>query len=95
MTAPGRDLSAAPQAVYRWRLTVPASALDHNHHVNNVVYLSWVQEAATRHADAAGCTAATRAAGALWVVREHRLRYLRPAFAAGFPSSSTMSAVKS
>jgi acyl-CoA thioester hydrolase len=81
VTAPGRVLPEAPPAVYLWRLTVPPDALDHNHHVNNVVYLSWVQEAATRHAEAAGCTAATSAAGALWVVREHRLRYLRPAFA--------------
>ena len=68
-------------AVYRWRFVVPQSAVDHNGHVNNVVYLGWVQEVATGHAEAAGCTRATRAAGATWVVREHRLRYLRSAFA--------------
>jgi acyl-CoA thioester hydrolase len=73
--------SAGDGNVHRWRLTVPESALDANGHVNNVVYLAWVQEAATRHADAAGCTLATREAGGTWVVREHQLRYLRQAFA--------------
>ena len=74
--------SAAPEgAIHRWRFTVPQSAVDHNGHVNNVVYLDWVQEVATRHAEATGATRATRATGATWVVREHRLRYLRSAFA--------------
>jgi acyl-CoA thioester hydrolase len=69
----------APPEPFRWPLVVPASALDANEHVNNVVYLEWVQAAATAHADACGCTALTLAAGATWVVREHRIRYLRPA----------------
>lgn len=84
MTAAGDGAGEAVEvaaAVHRWRFTVDPSAVDHNGHVNNVVYLGWVQEVATRHAEAAGCTRATRAAGATWVVREHRLRYLRSAFA--------------
>lgn len=67
--------------IFRWTLDVPPEAVDDNDHVNNVVYLEWLQEAARRHAAVAGCTAATRAAGATWVVREHRVQYLRPAFA--------------
>src|SRR3954468_273864 len=40
-----------------------------------------MQYAAVRHADASGCTAATRDAGATWVVRSHHVEYLKPAFA--------------
>lgn len=32
------------------------------------------------HADSRGCTLATKAAGAIWVVRSHRIEYLKPAF---------------
>jgi len=60
---------------------VPGSAIDGLGHVNNVEYVRWMQEAATAHADAAGCTAATQADAAIWVVRSHRIDYLRPAFA--------------
>ena len=60
---------------------VNRSQIDENGHVNNVEFVRWMQEAAVRHADAAGCTAATVAAGATWVVRSHRIDYLRPAFA--------------
>jgi YbgC/YbaW family acyl-CoA thioester hydrolase len=66
---------------YVYELEVPASAIDDNSHVNNVEYLRWMQDAATAHSDAAGCTEATRAAGATWVVRSHHVEYLRPAFA--------------
>lgn len=38
-----------------------------------------MQEAAVSHADSAGCTAATRAAGATWVVRSHHIEYAKPA----------------
>ena len=64
-----------------YELEVTASAIDANGHANNVEYLRWMQEAATSHAAAVGCTAATRAAGATWVVRSHHIEYLRPAFA--------------
>lgn len=68
-------------SIHRYRLTVPASAIDENQHVNNVQYVQWMQDAAGHHADAAGCTAATQALGATWVVRHHHVEYLRPAFA--------------
>jgi acyl-CoA thioester hydrolase len=67
--------------IYRYKLTVPDHAVDVNGHVNNIEYLRWMQDAAIRHCDRQGCTAATLAAGATWVVRAHRVEYLRPAFA--------------
>jgi acyl-CoA thioester hydrolase len=62
------------------RLTVAADAIDANGHVNNVQFIQWMQDAAVAHADAAGCTAATQAAGATWVVHTHRIEYRRPAY---------------
>lgn len=62
-------------------IEVAASDLDANGHANNVEFVRWMQSAAVAHADAAGCTAATRAAGATWVVRSHRIEYRRPAMA--------------
>lgn len=65
---------------HRLSLTVPPAAIDANGHVNNVEYVRWMQDAAISHADASGCTAATKASGATWVVRTHHVEYLRPAF---------------
>jgi acyl-CoA thioester hydrolase len=66
-----------------FRLTVQASDrdIDGNGHVNNIVYLQWMQDAAIAHSAAAGCTAATTAAGCTWVARSHHIDYLRPALA--------------
>ena len=67
--------------IYRYELTVPENAVDVNGHVNNLEYLRWMQDAAILHSDSQGCTKVTKAAGATWVVRMHRIEYLRPAFA--------------
>ena len=67
--------------VHRYEFTITPADVDENGHVNNVRYVQWMQDAATRHSEAAGCTQATRALGATWVVRTHRIEYLRPAFA--------------
>ena len=67
--------------VYSRQFTVPGAALDGNGHVNNVMYVQWMQEIAVEHYDAMGGTAPTIALGATWVVREHKIVYLRPAFA--------------
>lgn len=69
------------ETVHKYTFVIPATAIDANRHVNNVEYVRWMQEAAISHADAAGCSAATRAAGASWVVRSHHVEYLRPLFA--------------
>ena len=51
-----------------------------NGHVNNVIYVQWMQDIAILHCQATGGTQATRAAGATWVARSHKIEYLRPAF---------------
>jgi len=67
--------------VYRHRFTVPASAVDENGHVNNVVYIQWMQDVATLHFLAVGGTEAMQEAGATWVVRSHNIEYLAPLYA--------------
>ena len=68
-------------AVYRHDLEVSKTAVDDNGHVNNVQYVHWMQDVAVLHSETAGCTRATRACGATWVIRTHRIEYFRPAFA--------------
>ena len=68
-------------AVYRHEFTVSQDAMDQNGHVNNVIYVQWMQDVAILHCDATGGTEATQAAGATWVARSHQIEYLKPAFA--------------
>ena len=67
-------------AIHSEEFTVPESAIDGNGHVNNVVFVQWMQDVATRHFASGGCMEAMRAAGGTWVARSHRIEYLRPAF---------------
>jgi len=67
--------------VYRYDFKVPADVVDENGHVNNVVYVRWMQDVAIRHSGVTGCTQATQAVGATWVVRSHWIEYLQPVFA--------------
>lgn len=68
-------------AIYRFPITVPSSAIDRLGHVNNVVYVQWMQDAAVSHSNHVGCTQMSQDAGASWVARTHQIEYLRPAFA--------------
>ena len=67
--------------VYPYEFTIPADAVDENGHVNNVMYVQWMQDAAVRHYEAMGGRQITIDLGATWVVRSHTVEYLRPAFA--------------
>ena len=66
---------------FRHELKVSKTCIDENGHVNNVQYVQWMQEVAVLHSEKSGCTEATRACGATWVVRTHRVDYFRPGFA--------------
>ncbi len=67
--------------IYQFDITVPASVVDGNGHMNNVAYVQWMQDAAISHSDASGCTRATTDLGATWVARSHHIEYLRPSYA--------------
>jgi acyl-CoA thioester hydrolase len=67
--------------IFAFDIQVTGEVVDRNGHVNNVVYVQWMQDAAIRHAESSGCTREATAAGATWVVRSHHIEYLSPAFA--------------
>jgi acyl-CoA thioester hydrolase len=67
--------------IYRHDVKVTADMVDENGHVNNVVYIQWMQDSAINHARRSGCTQVVSSLGATWVVRTHHVEYLRPAFA--------------
>ena len=69
------------EPIYPYEFVVPNEAVDENGHVNNVMYVQWMQDAAVRHYEAMGGRQITIDLGATWVVRSHTVEYLRPAFA--------------
>jgi len=73
------SVSADPlEFTLRW--PVRGYELDSRGHVNNAVYLSWAEEIATAHAEAAGYGQAWSARqGGGWVIRRTEITYHRPA----------------
>ncbi len=69
-----------PNRIYSRFFTIPKSAIDENGHVNNVAYVHWMQDIAVEHYASIGGIPA-QGPDATWVVREHRIEYLLPAFA--------------
>jgi acyl-CoA thioester hydrolase len=59
-------------------ITVSAGDIDGLGHVNNVVYLRWMQEAATAHWETAA--SAGLRGEVIWVVTRHEIDYKAPAF---------------
>lgn len=76
-----RNHQPPSSGVYRHQFTVPESAVDQNGHVNNVVYVQWMQDVAVLHYEAAGGNQAMEDAGATWVARSHHIEYLKPVYA--------------
>ena len=66
--------------IYTRPFTVPADSIDENGHVNNVAYVQWMQDIAVEHYSAIGGIEA-QGPESTWVVREHKIEYLLPAFA--------------
>jgi acyl-CoA thioester hydrolase len=67
--------------IYIDKVVIPDSALDENGHVNNVMYVQWMQDIARKHYDFIGGTPLTLKLGATWVIREHKIEYFHPAYA--------------
>jgi len=69
-------------AIYQHQLVVTQDDIDVLGHVNNLVYLRWMQDAAVAHSSAQGWpTAKYLELGAGWVVRSHAIEYRLPALA--------------
>jgi len=66
---------------YTYTFTVTKDAIDFNGHVNNVTYLAWMIDAATRHSESVGYGyESCLALGGTWVAKSHHIAYKRAAF---------------
>lgn len=61
---------------HQLNIEVKKEHLDELRHVNNVVYLQWVQDVAASH----WFEKAGKDSGVFWVVRKHEIEYLSQAF---------------
>jgi acyl-CoA thioester hydrolase len=67
--------------VFEYRLTVTERDIDDLDHAGNFHYVRWMQEAAIAHSTALGWSPEKYIEmGAGWVVRSHKITYLKPAF---------------
>lgn len=64
--------------VFKESLIVPKSAIDDMNHVNNVVYLQWIQDIAKKHWESKTTTHIRNTY--VWVVLHHYIEYHAPAF---------------
>jgi len=65
--------------IYTKIITIPSSAIDGNGHVNNVVYVQWMQDIALEHYASIGGIEA-QGPDATWVIHKHSIEYFLPAF---------------
>lgn len=66
-----------PVEPFELRIAVQSADIDRLGHVNNTVYVRWVQEAAVAHWKATASPAAQAALA--WIVARHEIDYERPA----------------
>lgn len=64
--------------IYEHNIKVSVEDIDDLNHVNNIVYLRYVQDAAGKHWHSA--VTPQEASELVWVVRRHEIDYLKPAF---------------
>jgi acyl-CoA thioester hydrolase len=64
--------------MFRHTIAIEPADIDHMGHVNNAVYLKWVQDAVVDYWQSVAPPDAV--AGHLWVALKHEITYLRPTF---------------
>jgi len=64
--------------MFAHRIAIEPVDIDHMGHVNNAVYLRWVQDAVVHYWETVAPAEAV--ARHLWVALKHEIAYLRPAF---------------
>lgn len=64
--------------MFRHQIAIDTSDIDHMGHVNNAVYLKWVQESVVAYWEKVAPAEAV--ASHLWVALKHEITYRKPAF---------------
>ena len=70
-------VSPVPGSAFEITVTVQPADIDRQNHVNNTVYVRWIQEVATAHWEARAPADSRDAIG--WVVLRHEIDYKSPA----------------
>lgn len=66
---------------YSYKIVVTKDDIDINLHVNNIMYVKWMQEAAMEHSKAVGDTFEVQSErGYMWVIKSHNIEYFHPAY---------------
>lgn len=73
-----RDVRFGDRRKFRYVITIEPADIDHMGHVNNAVYLRWVQDAVVRYWETVAPVEAV--AQHLWVALKHEISYRKPAF---------------
>ncbi len=73
-------MSEAEKNIYQQAIEVDSSVIDGNGHVNNVVYVEWMQMVAMGHSATWGVNEAMEELGVAWFARKHVIEYLSPIF---------------
>lgn len=76
--SPGRSAGSAPPAEFEQRSTVDEADIDELGHVNNVVYVRWIQDVAAAHWRSAATPGQQEAL--VWVAVRHEIDYDAPAY---------------
>jgi acyl-CoA thioester hydrolase len=71
------NMDAGTSKIFDYHVVVTPGDIDALGHVNNIVYLRWVQEAASGHWDQLSNEAINRKY--VWVVMRHEINYYHPA----------------
>ena len=71
-------MSTAPSPAFRHPIAIEPGDIDHMGHVNNAVYLKWVQDAVIDYWRSVAPPDAV--AGHLWVALKHEITYFKPTF---------------
>jgi acyl-CoA thioester hydrolase len=76
----GFAVEAMSEKIYKLSIRVDRSMIDGNEHVNNVVYVQWMQQVAMGHSATWGVDGLMEEQGVTWFARKHVIEYLQPVF---------------
>ena len=65
---------------FRYETKVVPEHIDPNNHLNNIVYLQWMQDVAIGHVKANGVFDLTEAQGLTWFAKKHTIEYMSQGF---------------
>jgi acyl-CoA thioester hydrolase len=63
-----------------YEITADSNHIDSNQHINNIIYLQWMQDAAIEHVIKAGVLEATKPLNVTWFAKKHTIEYIAQGF---------------